>query len=59
MPLRAVGVPRRHNVDKFPFATDGNATDVGNLTVARDRMTQDNLAMFPDIPQEANMRLVI
>ena len=24
-----------NTIDKFPFATDGNATDVGDLTVAR------------------------
>ena len=32
-------VPALSNViDKFPFASDGNATDVGDLTVARDRV---------------------
>lgn len=25
----------RNEIDKFPFAADGNATDVGDLTVAR------------------------
>ena len=27
--------PPNATIDKFPFASDGNATDVGNLTVAR------------------------
>jgi len=32
--------PANSNViDKFPFSTDTNATDVGDLTVARNRMT--------------------
>ena len=28
-------VPNVNTIDKFPFASDGNATDVGNLTQAR------------------------
>ena len=50
---RAVGV-LVDTIDKFPFAADGNATDVGDLTVARHRMSQVNLAMFPDILRAAN-----
>ena len=29
--------PYTNTIDKWPFATDGNATDVGDLTLARDR----------------------
>ena len=29
--------PYSNTIDKWPFASDGNATDVGNLTIARER----------------------
>ena len=29
------GFPAINTIDKFPFASDANATDVGDLTVAR------------------------
>jgi hypothetical protein len=32
-PPSAVGIT--NTIDKFPFASDGNASDVGDLTVAR------------------------
>ena len=32
-----VAPPRVDTIDKWPFASDGNATDVGDLTIARER----------------------
>jgi hypothetical protein len=33
------GLPTKDIIDKFPFSTDANATDVGDLTVARGRVS--------------------
>ena len=36
-PPFSVNSGHKNEIDKFPFATDGNATDVGDLTVIRSR----------------------
>ena len=35
----AAGYPSSNVIDKFAFATDGNATDVGDLTITRSNGT--------------------
>jgi hypothetical protein len=40
--------PSRNTIDKFPFVTDGNATDVGDLTAAKYQVL-DNLQLLMDI----------
>ena len=40
-------------IDKFAFAADGNATDVGDLTASKIRRLRDNRAQYLVILQEA------
>jgi hypothetical protein len=41
-----------NTIEKFPFATDTNATDIGDLTQARGFPCQDNLQLLLVILQE-------
>jgi hypothetical protein len=36
--------PAKNTIDKFPFATDGNATDVGDLTTLRTEASSSSSA---------------
>ena len=38
--------PRSNVIDKFPFSADGNATDVGDLTVAKNSMAGSSSGSF-------------